>query len=430
MTQPAIIIIGGGILSCYAIRRAKELGFTTICTDRDPACLGAQEADAFEKADVYSINEQIVAALKLQQCYGKALKGIFVGGIDAAHVASSVARVMGWPGTNPQAAWLCRRKDLFRQRMKECGVRQPLFSITSSDSHAVISSDKPFIVKSVENSGGRGHSIFIPAETRAVPSEYYNAALDKAAAANLGGSQDVLIEELLSGREFSVEIVFDSCHPYAVGGSGSIVTKPYRWHGLNLVERYFAADGSYPIEIGHVNPAPITAEQQDKLYRLAGQCAEAVEASWGVFKIDAIWPTDSPEPYVLEATCRWSGGFDSQETTPLSTGRDFLGFGIRLAAGEPITVNNAALQPRWQRVAAAWYPLPKSMVLDHIDTTEAARVPGVEKIIIMPSATPGTQIDVHDSASRPLTVIASGETIEDALAVAKEGAAKVRFVAR
>ena len=36
MTQQAIIIIGGGILSCYAIRRAKELGFMAICTDRDP----------------------------------------------------------------------------------------------------------------------------------------------------------------------------------------------------------------------------------------------------------------------------------------------------------------------------------------------------------------------------------------------------------
>jgi len=432
MTKQAIIIIGGGILSCYAIRRAQELGFTAICTDRDPECMGAQEANDFEQADVYSVNEQIIAALKLQARYGSALKGIFCGGIDAAHIASSVARVMGWPGVNPQAAWLCRRKDLFRQRMMpdssqgRAGVRQPEFVVVNADNEHPFQWDVPFIVKAVENSGGRGHTIF----QTGINQDAIDTAARKAAAANIGGSKDVLIEELLTGREFSIEIVTDGQSPYATGESGSIVCPPRRWRHLNIVERFFAADSPYPIEVGHVNPAPLTEEEQDKLFHLTEQCAEAVSASWGVFKCDAIWPADSDEPYVLEATCRWSGGFDSQETTPLATGRDFLGFGLRLVAGESIVVNDAALQPRWRRAAASWCPIPPPMTLDHIDTAEASRVPGVEKVLIMPFVKNGCQISIIDSASRPVYVIASGNTTEAALGAAKEGAAKARFVAR
>ena len=439
MSKQALIIIGGGILSCYAIRRAKELGFTAVCTDRDPACLGAQEADDFEKADVYSVNEQIVAALKLKAIYGAALKGIFCGGIDAAHIAASVAKVMGWPGVAPQAAWLCRRKDLFRQRMKEAGIRQPEFCVMQSQdqvSKCQLPFDKHFIIKSVENSGGRGHTVFAEDTLAHVDFTVIFNAAEKAAHNNIGGSKDVLIEELLTGREFSVEIVTDGLSPYATGESGSIVGPPRRWRHLNIVARYFAADSPYPIEVGHVNPAPITDEQRDKLFRLTEQCADAVQADFGPFKVDAIWPADSDEPYVLEATCRWSGGFDAQETTPISSGRDFLGFGLRLVAGESIDVNDAALQPRWQRAAASWCPIPPPMtpnnswVLDRIETAEAARVPGVEKVLVMPFAVTGTKIEVDSSAARPVYVIASGDTTDAALAAAKAGAGKMRFVAR
>jgi len=166
------------------------------------------------------------------------------------------------------------------------------------------------------------------------------------------------------------------------------------------------------------------------LFRLTEQCADAVQADFGPFKVDAIWPADSDEPYVLEATCRWSGGFDSQETTPLATGRDFLGFGLRQAAGEAIDVNDTALQPRWPRAAASWCPLPPPMALDRIDTAEAMRVPGVEKVLVMPFAVSGARLEIDSSASRPVYVIASGDTTDAALAAAKEGAAKMRFVAR
>lgn len=429
MTQPAIIIIGGGILSCYAICRAKELGFTAICTDRDPECLGAKEADDFERADVYSVNEQITAALKLKARYDDNLKGIFVGGIDAAHIAASVARVMGWPGVNPQAAWLCRRKDLFREAMERAGVKQPWFTVAQAGGE--LRWNKPFIVKSVENSGGRGHTVFNAS------SPYWLTELDKlpdalhkAAAANIGGSKDVLIEELLSGREFSIEIVTDGLAPTITGESGSITGPPHRWRYLNVVERYFAENSPYPIEVGHVNPAPVTAEEADKLFRLTEQCAEAVSADFGVFKADAIWPADYDEPYVLEATCRWSGGFDSQETTPISSGRDFLGFGIRQSAGEPVDLNDPALQPRWQRAAASWCPLPEPMVLGRMDTAEAARVPGVEKVLVMPFAISGARLEVDSSASRPVYVIASGDTTEAALQAAKVGAERIKFHAR
>lgn len=430
--RPALIIIGGGILSTYAIRRAQALGFTAICTDRDPTCPGALEADAFEQADVYSVNEQMVAALKLQTRYAKRLKGFFVGGIDAAHVAATVCQAMGWPGVNPQAAWLCRRKDLFRQRMQEAGVRQPDFHVLSLEKEVrlkpMVAPDRAWIIKSVENSAGRGHTVIqMPCDT-----DTWAAACRKAAAANVGHAKEILVEEYLPGREFSVEILAmpdfahavnllqPAMHSFAMG----------RYACLNIVERYFAPHSRYPIEIGHVNPAPITPDEADKLYHLASQVARAVACDWGPFKIDAIWPADSPDPYVLEATCRWSGGFDSQETTPLSSGRDFIGFGLSLAAGGPARLDDPALQRRWRRAAAAWYPIPPPMILERIDTAAATRVAGVEKAIIMPSAVKGAKIEVIDSASRPVAVLASGETTEEALLAAKEGAERVNFYGR
>jgi len=399
-----LIVIGGGILSTYAIEAAQRVGCGVICTDRDPNCPGASLADMFSKADVYSVEEQETVARDYQACYGDALKGIFIAGIDAAHIGSVVAEQMAWPHVNPKAAATCRMKEIFRETLDKAGIRQPgWLTVNARTPTSVLEKlymGKPLLVKAIDNSGGRG-------VTYVDDGPALGRAAGRARDASMEGVNLLLIEARVPGREFSTEIV-------NIDGD---------WHYLNTVERFFLEDSPYPIEIGHVNPAPITDEMQAAIFKTAIQTAEAVGADWGVFKCDTI-VTDS-DIYVIEACCRWSGGFDSQETTPLATGRDFLAFGARMAAGEAVTEFDVELERQWNRAAAVWCPMPEPMTVNSIDTWYAEQISGVRDVVIVKE--PPIAIDIDSSAARPVYVIAEGETMEWALAAAREGAVRVRF---
>jgi biotin carboxylase len=135
--------------------------------------------------------------------------------------------------------------------------------------------------------------------------------LRAAGAASLNHTASALIETFLEGPQYSVEIVLP---PH---GAEPIF--------LNAVLRPFAG----VVELGHINPAPLTEAARNELFELATRVGITLGVT-GIFKVDVIWP-EGGGPEVLECTARLSGGWDSSHTTPLATGRDFAALALYLA---------------------------------------------------------------------------------------------------
>jgi biotin carboxylase len=196
-----------------------------------------------------------------------------------------------------------------------------------------------------------------------------------------------------------------------------------RCHRLNVVDRPFALRDGHPIELGHINPTDLGPAERDSLFRLAERAAESTGVRFGAFKADTIWTEEGPR--VLEVTARLSGGFDCQYTTPLSSGRDFIGAAMRLAVGVPLDPTD--LEHRWHRHAAAWVAFPPPGRVRRIEgVEEARRVSGVREVFVR--VEPGDVIEEYrDCAARPAFVIAVGDARDEAVRAARAGAARLRI---
>lgn len=367
-----------------AIEAAHALGLRTIVSDRNPDAPALRLADIRVTADIYDVETHKAHATKLI-VGGVSIVGVFTEGANCEVTVAELARFLGLSGIDPEAARRCKDKIMMRWALGEGGVSPVWFDFT--DKTTYMPNAFPVMVKAVDNCASRG--------TRRVDrAANLPAALADAIKNSTTGT--ALIEEYLEGPQQSVEILFD-----AAG----------KCHNLNIVDRFF--DGQ--MELGHVNPARMTPNEQAELFELTKAAAAAVGVGLGAFKADTIW-TDSG-PRILEVTARLSGGYDCQYTTPLSSGRDFIRAAMALACGLPIPAD--CLTPTLHRYAAAWAAFPKPGRVVSIDTA------GIEKLgeKVFLRVKPGDVIEPYQNcAQRPGFVIATADTYAVALEAAKRGA--------
>lgn len=167
----------------------------TVTDTRDPSAL-AQAAGklAFRPDGVLTYDESLVTAV------------------------AAFAREAGLPGSPPEAVQACRDKAATRSALAEAGVPQPASRPVSSAEDAVAAADAigyPVVVKARGLAGSLGVS-------RAGTAEQVAGAFTAAAGASWPGvpryDADVLVEELLTGPEISIDAVVENgvCHPLVI----------------------------------------------------------------------------------------------------------------------------------------------------------------------------------------------------------------------
>jgi hypothetical protein len=287
-----ILIPGGGALHTYAVHEALALGLRPIVTDRDPGCPCAKiEGVKFVARDCYDVRE----GLYLADLHKDSLLAAFCGGADTHYVVANVMRRIGNPNwVSVEASEKCFNKQKMKDALLSAGVPT-----------AKIAMRAPYVFKPLRGCGSRG--VYRKMEGP-LPEE------------------SGIAEELLEGPEQSVEILIDPMsHSSAIPA----------WR-INIVDRHFAwvpdgKGGETPLEFGHTNPSTLDSKTRSDLYEITTRAANAVGAKIGFFKCDTILTKEGPK--VLECTPRLSGGWDSQLSTPLSTGRNLLRHGIQIACG-------------------------------------------------------------------------------------------------
>src|SRR5690606_25883399 len=195
-----LLILGGGFLQSFVVRKAKELGYYTIVIDRDSNAMSCQFADEFHVVDI--ANQETC----LEFAINKKIDGVMTAATDYGVLSSSlIAEKLNLPGLNYQVAELIKNKYKVRKKLFEANVDDisQFFSITNIQEVKNLK-DKikyPIMVKPADGSGSKGIK-------KVDNHEDLLSACDFALNSSL--SKTVLIEDFINGREYGAEsVVYD-----------------------------------------------------------------------------------------------------------------------------------------------------------------------------------------------------------------------------
>ena len=312
--EACVICVGAGPLQVPLLREAKAYGLHVVATDGNPEAPGASVADTFAPIDTYDLQGHFNLAMQLPY-QGKQIRGVVTAGADVAPTVAVTAAVAQVPGIPLAVAARSHNKALTRQALHDVQLScyQPCWTHWTGwkgwkaiDAAVEQRIGYPCVVKPLQQRASRGVTIV-----------HARGELPQALGKAKRYGSEVLVESYHTGTEHSVEAIFHD--------------EQLLW--FNIVDRYFTYEGGVPLETGHVNPSILSRLSQQRLEVMLRLVAKALGVTWGPFKIDVLWTADGP--ILLEATCRLSGGWDCQRTSPL-TGRHPLQILLQLACQLPL----------------------------------------------------------------------------------------------
>jgi biotin carboxylase len=285
------------------------------------------------------------AALERAVAFGRArdVDGVFTCDEVYVELAAEVARGLGLPGLTSQAARLCRDKHAMRQRLARAGIPSPRSIMADSLSQACAAAEMigyPVVLKP-RNLGG---SVGVVRADRAADVERFFTVAVAASLSGITALSGLLVEEYLTGPEFSVESVTADGVTRICGITEKLVGFP----------PYFEEIGQYarPVRLDD----PLDAQLADVTLRVH----QAFGVTVGVTHCEILSTANGPS--VVEIAAR-AGGDRIPVITKLASGIDLIAAGAAVATGAA-----PDLRPTTARVAGVRmvYP-PHRGVVSRLD---------------------------------------------------------------
>ena len=395
--KESILIVSAGMMQIPAILTAKALGLYVIATDRNSDAPGFAYCDEGLAIDSKDINGHVRFAIENQERLN--IRAAFAGS-DVAVTVAAITNALGLPGIPLDVAHRSNNKSLMKERWLRDKIPTPYGAEVRSleEARQVIKHiGLPAIVKAVDNAASRG-SMKIVAE------QELEQALTNAKVASRTGT--AIVEEYVVGSEQSVEtIVWNGGH-YHVG----------------MAEREF---GFHPfhIETSHLDPSQLSLERQKQIYEVVDAAADSLGIDFGPAKADMIWTAKGP--MILEMPARLSGGFHSQYTTPLSTGKDPIRAVMEISLGRPLDQRLLMAQHSKTAVCAGVFP-SKGKIIGIHGVEDARAIDGIAQVILT-KGVGDTVPDYIDNGCRFCWVIAVGNSKDNALQLIDRARAIIKF---
>ena len=155
--KKGLLIVSGGILQIFALKRARELGIETYLADGSETCVARPYADHFCLVDTKDIDGMEQLTKKL--CAEGKISGVYTQGADVEYTVARAARAAGLPGIDPVAALNCNNKILTRKLLANAGIsRIPFAAVERPDEarEAALRIGFPCYIKPADNSASRG----------------------------------------------------------------------------------------------------------------------------------------------------------------------------------------------------------------------------------------------------------------------------------
>ncbi|WP_058270219.1 ATP-grasp domain-containing protein [Olsenella massiliensis] len=298
-----LAIIGAGPMACVFAQRARELGIETHCF---AWAQGAQARDAVDVFHDVSVTEHHRIA---RICRDLGIDGVVATTELTIHPAAAVAHALGLNGHDVEVARVLTDKHRNREAVRDVeGLCQPRHRLVKADEPADMGSwglSYPAIVKPTSEGGKRGVTVVTDDASLAGALAY--ARQEKKA------SSDIIVEELVpEGQEYSVESL--SYH-----GEHRVIQVTEKW----------SSGAPHCVELGHHQPARLSAAQRSRVEDVLARALSAVGVSNGCCHTEVKLCGD--DLYLIEFNARPGGDHISHPLTELSTGYPYVTGMIQIA---------------------------------------------------------------------------------------------------
>ncbi|WP_318506406.1 ATP-grasp domain-containing protein [Photobacterium leiognathi] len=289
-----IAIIGANEYQARLIDKANELGLETHVFSWDKSEIGVSKAAKFYLTDV--CNTEFIS----RKCKEIGVDGVSSVSSDLTNITVDFVRRYLNLKVNPKDTILnTTNKFIMRNKLRDNNCPIPLFLLVKNiDDISIHEKIKyPVIVKPLDRSGSRGISKVEQFSKLEHAIEYSKS---------VSFSDEILIEEFIDGREFSIE-------------SFSI---NYEHNILQITEKFTTGAPNF-IEVAHLAPARIDQVIIDKIKNIITEALTALNIKDGCshaeLKINSVGDIK-----IIEIGSRMGGDFIGSDLVKYNTGVDFL----------------------------------------------------------------------------------------------------------
>lgn len=244
------------------------------------------------------------------RCSGGQIRGVWSSSEYFIPTSAWLARRLGLPGPDPAAVKAARSKTHQRQSLAGLSIGLAEWEAFRSPEKAAAAAhriDPPMVVKPSSASGSIGVIRCDSAEQAAL-----HAAL------LLRDYEEVIVERLISGPEFSVEV----------------------FHGKAIIAvRKHLGPLPHFVETGHDAPADLGASESSALCAAAELAIAELGLTWGPAHVEVRMAESGPK--IIEVNPRLAGGF-IPSIVRLATGIDLVDATVRAVAGEKVVPGQPA----------------------------------------------------------------------------------------
>ena len=301
-----LLMLGGGFLQNFVIKRAKELGYRVLVLDADPNAVG------FAAADEHAVINIVDEAACLAYAKEKHIDGVLTAATDFSVLTMSrIAEELHLPGINYEAARRIKnkaavRKCLFDNHADDTGYS---FLIDSTDCIPEIlpQIQFPVMVKPCDGSGSRGASRVDRAEDFAQACEFA-----------MSGSitHRAVAEPFVVGKEYGVESFVDNGVIHVLGVMQKVMTTP-----------------PYYAELGHAMPSGLSQDMESKIKTCVYKALNALDVNHGSVNMDVLL-SESGNVHIVDVGARMGGNLIGSHIIPIGTGIRYMDNMIRAAVGD------------------------------------------------------------------------------------------------
>ena len=330
--KKAVLVFGVGPLQEPIIKRAKKMGLYTVGIDpcADATCKDC--VDAFEVVPGQDYEGHCAVVEK----YG--IDAIVTAATDKPLVMMArIAEKYGFPFYSVETAKWSTDKFKMKERFELGGVPHAQGRLISKAEEAE-GMVFPVIVKPRDNSGSRGVKLCRSKEELETS---MNEALE------VSKLDTVLVEEFIEGPEYSIEGLHHD-------GKSEVI---------QFTEKK-TTEFPYNVELGHIQPAKISEENQQKIREIVAKIGSALHfencPSHTELKIN------ERGIFVIETSPRLGGDYITSTLTPLSTGVNLEDELLKISLG--VTVNPVPKAVQYSGVR--FFSFEEGSVIKHIPNSE------------------------------------------------------------
>lgn len=301
-----LLMLGGGFLQNYVIKKAKELGYYVYCLDADPNAVGFLSAD--EHAVINIIDEEGC----LLYAREKNIDGVLTAATDFSVLTMShIAEVLHLPGINYASAKIIKNKADVRRILFDAKADDTAYSyeIGSVEEAEKILGEITFprMVKPVDGSGSRGAS-------RVDKADDFLKACEFAMSGSI--THRAVAEPFVNGKEYGVESFVEKGEIHVLAVMQKAMTEP-----------------PYYAELGHAIPSGLSEEMERKVKKCVHNAIVALGVNHGSVNMDILINSDG-KVHIVDIGARMGGNLIGSHIVPMGTGVDYMGNMIKAAVGD------------------------------------------------------------------------------------------------